>query len=510
MPKTIINTRITINGTDYNTSEQTVVERSIGDYNGTSNFTATFRNDYGKYNTTFHLHDEVIIYANMNAPATTKIFTGIIEDIDFSGSEKKEKVVLSGRDYGSVLQDVTIQPLVFINRDCGEIAKTIIEMSVMGIVTTNNVNTNTGTVLSRISFNQKNVFDALQQLASLAGYYFFVDANKDVNFISKSSISSGLSFDSTNIISADFETNNTEIFNKVWVYGSNIYTGTNFTGGTGGGSVISLLYNPYNTQVYVGGVLQSPGGVINMDNPYLVSGLKYVVDFNKKQIVFVSGTSAGNNVPASGTSNISIDYDRSTKIAKLVQDNASIGSYGPKSKVITDNNIKDYQAAVDAANSFLASNKNPKTQGTIDIKGIIDVTPGQTCFVNFPFHNIISQTYTILSAKYTFTPENNFAGEVLTLVLNKKYVDFVDTLKDQILRTKNIETGTLEGLYPYLQVNTGSWVMAVKNWSVATRAIGSSFILGHPVNGLLGSYTNHNLGWNGQTQYYKTQSGGTW
>ena len=49
------------------------------------------------------------------------------------------------------------------------------------IVTTTNVAVTT-TTLAHIAFNQTTVFDAIKQLAEFAGFFFFVDADRDLNF----------------------------------------------------------------------------------------------------------------------------------------------------------------------------------------------------------------------------------------------------------------------------------------------------------------------------------------
>jgi prophage tail gpP-like protein len=506
-----ISTKLTVEGNEYNDYYTLNIEKTTSDNNGTSHFTATFRNYNGKYRDIFNLNDEVIVYADMDASAITKLFTGIIEEITFSGSEMNEYITISGRDYGAVLQDVTVQPIVFINRDCGEIAKAIVLQTTEGLVTADNMITNTGVILDRIFFNQKNTYDALTELAKLCNYYVYVDENKDVNFIQKNSIREPYRLSSTeNITKAKFRTNDAEIFNKIWVYGDSILTGINNTGGIGLGSVFNLSYKPHNTKVYVGGTLQEVGGILNMSDPATESNLKYLVDFNKKNIIFVSGTAAGDNIPTSGADNVQVIYDRSTPIIKLVQDNASIAQYGPKTKIISDTNIKDYTQAVDKANTELENSINPKSQGTIEVRGILNVTPGHTILVNVPYQGINDQEYTIVSARYNFTPESCLDGNILTLTLNKKIYDFVDTLKDTILRLKDNEIGTIEGTYSFVQSNTGSFSMNVKNWSVGTRDIGSSFILGKPINGLLGSYNSHSLGWWGDANYTIQQSGGTW
>ena len=652
-------TSLMVNGIEYLESDSITLERSIGEYNTTSNFTIEFNNHAGKYDDTFTLNDEIVVYADLDVnPATTKIFTGVIENIDYSGSELRERITLSGRDYGAVLQDMTIQPIVFKETDIGAIVKGIIEQNAVGVVTTNNVDTSTGIIMERVGYNHTILFDALKQLSQDAGYIFYVDEDKDVHFVIKDGVSSGKTFDNTNITNAEFKTDDTNIFNKVWVYGDRILTGQTDLGGIspgtpyvppvpaipasgglgsaiigsiaipkasirgitydtvnenllsaddgtshvythsgistdllgsisvtgdirgitydtntgnlitcdnttnhiytysgvstvllgsfaspttsarglafdgtnlisnetvddltfihsgisavitgsydcpdgnprgasyntdlnqlyscgagndfnyvhsgtsstllgsfdqvgtasqgmayktgsmlyadsaldhiyvvdidlipgspyippipatpGTGSAIILTDKPHNTRVFVDDVLQEKGGVYQMDDPATTAGLKYVVDFNRKSVIFVSGTQAGDNIPASGTNNIQIDYERSVPILKFSQDAQSVGDYGPKTKIITDRDIKDYSAAEVRAASFLSENKDPKTQGDIRVHGIIDVVPGQTCIVNIPFHNVNNETYKILNATYSFTKESCLSDKVLT------------------------------------------------------------------------------------------------
>jgi len=475
--------RLVIGGTDYTDSLSIDVTRKMGKSNATSKFWIEFRNENGQYDDTFNLNDEVVVYADKDVAATTKIFTGVIEDIKFTGQEQDERMQLKGRDYGAILQDMTIQPVVYKDRDAGEIAKVIIQQNAVGIVTTDNVDTSTGTTIGRISYNHKNIFDALQELADLAGYYFYVDEDKDVHFEVLEGIISGLTFDNTNITKSQVRHNDSEIFNKVWIYGDRILTGATDIGGIGAGSVMTLTDQPHNTRVFVSDVLQEIGGIINMDDPYDTSGLKYVVDFSQKDIVFVSGTAAGDNIPSSGTSNIQVDYERSTPVLKFKQDANSIVDYGPKTKVFTDESIKDFNQASDIATAILEDSKDPKVEVDIWIYGVVDVTPGNTAVVNIPFHNV-SNTYTILSADYNFNTKNNLADSVLRLTLGQKIRDFIDVMKDQMLRTQALETGPLEGTMTRLETFIGSVVPEV-HWEIQTTNIGSNFVFHSDKHGLI-------------------------
>ena len=65
-------------------------------------------------------------------------------------------------------------------------------------VTTTNVDVTT-TTLPRIAFNHQSVYDALTQLAELAGFVFYIDVDKDLHFEAKESITSGIILNNTNL-----------------------------------------------------------------------------------------------------------------------------------------------------------------------------------------------------------------------------------------------------------------------------------------------------------------------
>ncbi len=469
-------TKIEVEGTAYEDAINTNVDRTIGEFSATSNFTAEFNNFNGQYSDTFSLNDEVTIYAERGTnPPTTKIFTGIIEDINFKGEPGKEKITLVGRDYGAILQDMTVQPIIYKNTDAGEIARQVMLNNTEGLLTANNMNTLTGTTIERIGFNQINVFSALQELAELSDYYFYVDTDKDVHFEAKSSTSSGKTFDNTNVSSAIFKEDDREIYNKVWVYGARVLTGANDVGGIGAGSIFQLNSKPHNTRVSVGGTLQQPGGIYEMTNPATESGLKYLVDFNEKDIIFVSGTAAGDNIPASGTSNVSVDYERFTPLLKYVDDDTSVTNYGPKTKIIKDDGLKSFVEVNKRATTFLADNKDSKIQGDLDIRGVVDITPGNTCVVDLPWHGINSQTYTILSASYSFNKYNNRADNVLHITVNKKLSDFTDVMKDQMIKLKRFEVGPHEGEYTNLKT-TLKYATVDSHYELWQRNINNNFV----------------------------------
>jgi len=236
-----------------------------------------------------------------------------------------------------------------------------------------------------------------------------------------------------------------------------------------------------------------------------------LVDYDQQRIVFVSGTIAGDNIPPGS---YVVDYDRSTPIIKRGGDRASITSYGPKTKVIQDKNIVDPQMARDVVISTLSQHSQPSTQGTIQLEGIVYLIAGQTIIVNMANQNISNETYDIIEARYEFTKKNCRSNQVLTIKVSKRLKDIADTIKQLILDIKKLQTEDMNvsDVYSRMEFATGSVGTRVSSWYVKTRTLGSSFILGHPKNGVLGSTTTSGVNYLGDSRssLSNQQSGGTW
>lgn len=479
-----------VNGTVFSDKKKTEVTKTVSDFNSINSFSATFPNQAGEHRSSFNIGDDVQIFAdlNVNLPVT-KIFSGMIEDVEYSGEGVFEEITISGRDYALLLMDTTVSPVTYNNQEVSLIVKDIISNNVSGITSTN-VDA-TSTTITHIAFNHISVFDAIKQLADQAGFFFWVDVNQDLNFKRKGAISSGISFDNTNVETSNFRVSDADVYNNVYVYGDRYLTSWKNSFTANGGSVYTLDYNPYNTQVLVGGsTAPKRGGVYQMVS-FAPTGTQYLVDFNNKNIIFVSGTDAGNNIPVSGTDAISVNYDRSTPIAKYVHDNPSEVAYKKKTKVIIDKNIKDPRMAKDLALTFLNDHKDPKIQGELSVFGVVNVSPGQTVSVNLPYEGIVNQVYDVIECSYVFTKENNLLCKVLKVTLNKKLPNIIDSIKQVMLDIKKIQAQDISSydVISRLDSATGSVGVRVKSWVVQSWTIGSSLYVGSPSspNGWVGS-----------------------
>jgi len=486
-----------IGGTTYSDKVQTQIVRSMSDDNLSSVFDITLNNNYGKYSSAFSVGQVVQVYAAsgvMPAGTGSPFFEGVVEEISFSGDGRpsSEHVRLSGRDYTALLQNVTVEPTVFTNLEVGSIVKSLVAAEAPSI-TVNNVQ-NTGYTVPRIRFSHTSLYDALRQLADIAGeWYFYVDVSKDLNFKPLNTTSTGFTFKSNdNITYSTVNEVNREMINQIWVYGDRtLAAAPRKTYTANGGSVYSLDYKPHNTAVFVGGSTASKvGGVFNFvgqGDPG--SPFQYLVNYEGSGIVFVSGTSAGNNIPISGTDTIIIDYQRSVPVTKYGQDDASVDLYGPREDWIVDRNIKDPRQATELVLATLDKKAFPVKSVTVEPFGFFDVTPGQTAGVYIPYQNVSGAAYNIVQATYTFNKQNNLSDQTLSLTLNKKLVDGIDKIKSMIIEIERLKAQELDPneLYTRLNVAIGSAGTRVRTWTANTRTLGSSFVLGHPTLGKLGT-----------------------
>jgi hypothetical protein len=330
-------------------------------------------------------------------------------------------------------------------------------------------------------------------------------------------MSSDLRFDTNNITKASFKQVDRGLTNNIWVYGNRRLTGweNNFTGD--GGSVYTLDYNPFNVEVFVGGsATPKNGGVFNLNVGTPGSPTQYLVDYDNKKVIFISGTSAGDNIPVSGTDAISIPYQRQTPIVKFGIDRVSQSAYGKREKVIVDKNITDPEEAISRVNTTLLQESSPVIEGLVEVNNIVDITPGQTVTVDLPTQNVDETSYEVIEVTYDIDRTNELGNNLTTVKLNKRIIDITDTIKQLQLELRKIQSDDANesNIYTRMESAIGELTLQ-RNWTIKTRTIGQSFVLGHSVNGKLGSPTvgvngsQVTLGSSGLSAFSTQLSGGT-
>ena len=451
----------------------------------------------------FSFYDKILTLAeiaeiyNAGEGATiNKLFTGTIIEQKFIGSGKnKEKVNFTARDLTNKLQKITVPPEVYTNKEISFIQTDLMQKYGPSGITINNINF-TNKTLSRFQIKQKNLYDALAQLASFVDFIIYVDEDSDFHSEAKGTKSSDVILNSNNTTQADFKLNIEDVYNEIYVYGDRqqVKSPTESFTADGTSSVFSLKYGPFNTSITAGGVDQV--GVLFDNNIVPESGADYGVNFHDKQVVFFSGTDLGySSIPSSGTI-ITADYQVSRPIIKFAEDTNSQTLYGKRSEVIEDTEIQDPNMAKEIVQNRLALKKDPKKEGTASVEGVYNLIPGQTVIVNQPFHGVNEQVFDIIRSNYTFNSNNNLSEQVLKVTFSERIVNLTDVLKELILQVKRLEADKIDtsGVVSRIQAFTGSMGLSMPFWSVSKRRINDSFILGHPNNGELGLMDPNNVG----------------
>ena len=506
----MIYNKLTIAGVEYSDDTNISITSTIGNNNSASSFSINFNNYTGRHSTSFSVGNEVIVYADKDVvPATTKIFTGVIEKISFDGKGLKEKLVVTGRDFMSRLTDAMVEPEVYNNQEVSVIVADLVNKYVLGVTVAgvtapggifvsassgggiggNPTFDPTTKIVSRVTFSSISVFDSIKFLAELSKSIFWVDNDKQIHFEDKSQTDSGYTFDNTNITKSKFKTSLNDVYNRIFVYGNRQQTRAPQEQFTAiGGSVYTLAYSPHDTEVSYLGSIQK-GGILNFAEN-LQSGTQYYVDYNSKQIVFVSGTDAGADfIPPTGGS-ITVDYDRSIPLIKFSENRDSVEQYGPRTKWVVDKEITDGDYAKEKTLNFLREHKDPVIQGNLTIQGIASLTAGEYATVNVPNHNINNELFDMLEVQYAFTKKNNQKDEVISVTLNKRDDNIVDTMKGLIGDVRNLQAGDVsaEDLITRYETGAGSAGVRTNGLVVKTRTLtGSVMIWDNPAFSVWGT-----------------------
>ena len=463
-----------------------VVEDSINENNSASTFNFKLDNTGGVNKDILTLNDKIDVYiSDSDFGSAIRIFRGyIITKKDTSKGSNNDYISITCKNNYGLLQRATVEPVTYRNQEASVIVKDLIATTGVD-VTVNNVFV-TPFLIPAITFKHNKLSEALNSIAEKTGRIIYVDVDSDLHFEEKNAIASGVILKSgVNIVKESFTQKLASIVNKVWVYGSKILTRAPTVEYVAtGGSVFTLPDKPHNTQVYVDNIIQK-GNVFEFAND-IPSGTDYLVDFDQSKIIFISGTNAGDNIPTSGVSGTFI-YDRESIIARFGQNDVSILDFGATEKVIIDDTITTTSEAEDTLKVELKNNSDPRFQGNINTIGIELLTVGRTVEVVIPNAKIDSQ-YNILSITYDLSPEALALNKIQTIKVAKKVKDVTDTLKEilsrlQDLGATNISVGDLLSLVRFSSNNINVDI----HYDVYTREVGQSLILGHPINGVLGT-----------------------
>jgi hypothetical protein len=295
-----------------------------------------------------------------------------------------------------------------------------------------------------ITFNRISVSDAIQKLAQMSGYSWYVDYDDDLHFFEKNTESApfNLTDTSNNYIYDSLEVTEdlSQLRNRVFI-----------KGGEAEGDARTELFNGDGTKkffklsnkfsqiptVTVGGVGQAEG-VDFLDDE---ASFDVFWNYNETYIRFKVA-------PAAGTNNISVTGIPLFPILVQVEDTASINQYGLYEFSKTDKTIKSKQEAFDFALAELQAYADKVSEGSFETYDS-GLRSGQVINVTSTSRGISED---FLIQRVTFGMESLTQGIYRVELATLRTVSIIDFLISQLKQgNRIIEESTNETLDKYAQ-----------------------------------------------------------
>jgi hypothetical protein len=298
------------------------------------------------------LLQEVIILDALSA----RIFAGVVINIVTKYDGLQAVYEITCKDYSElmdgkyVVENYTSQTVSYILND-------ILTKYLPAGFTVNCAVTQT---ISYIKFNYEKPSQCFKKLAELVLGDWYVDYNKVVRFVSKSTTSAPFGVtDANNKVtksSLQIRQDASQIKNTVYVRGGE-YLGSSYTetfSADGQQTTFPLAYQYSGLTVTVAGVSKTVG-IDNITDPATVDCL---YNFTEKAVKFPSASkpTVGQAVAVSGLPYIPV-YVKA-------EESASVNKYGVKEFKIVDSNIKSKQGAIDRAKAEIQSYNESLNDGS--------------------------------------------------------------------------------------------------------------------------------------------------
>lgn len=339
------------------------------------------------------------------------------------------------------------------------------------------------------------VFDAIEKLAAVLNWQWYVTPDDEFHFEPKNYTASGVDLEvGVNCYKVGKWTYDTsKMVNHLIIEGGR-REAQYFEEFSGDGSTttFTLTYKPIGGfRVLVGGT-EKILGVAGTTSTY-----DYTADLENGTITFETA-------PGSGSDNIDVYYNYTIPIKVEGSNQTSIDLYGRYEHKIIDRNLDSRTDAKNALQKILDDYSTPFTKATLETTEInTNLRAGHTTTVTDSTHGITGEVYTIKEVRIYY---GKGKGQRAQIIVGDRDYRLYDWEKDLDRRIKELErllktdeelvTKLYQFVDPidYNDTNTGDLV-------VKTRGIGSTFILGHDLNGTLGSPAGGQLGWQGDASW---------
>lgn len=370
---------------------------------------------------------EVVLSEVTNNPSGTYTIEQQIRCVDYTGLARRRLVneVWSNQNLNTILTEMVA------NYMDGE------------GVTTNNIPA-TGPTVSKAIFSWRFVSDALDELAEQLNYSWWIDADKDLNFVRRTDNAAPISIDATsrNFISLTKKENTNKYSNSVVLRGGKALTTTLTENLVGDGvrRVFSLAYpvGEKPTSIIAAGVSIASGdiGIRGLDENKKWYYSKDSTELAQADTETVLSTSDTVEVQYKGLYRVIVQSEDATSIAERAA--ASVGTSGKYERLEIDATIEDLTLASDRTQGILSrygSSLPTTVKFTTDAQNL---RAGQLMSITLPEMNISGD---FLIDSISFADRGDHELRYSVEALSGESLGGWQYFWREILRTDKIEVG---------------------------------------------------------------------
>ena len=444
---------IVINSLDRTTdilSQSLVIEDIINDQQNTCTLSLIDRSGNGIPST-----DDEIIITDLDG---NKAFAGYVTNVGMTKLENG--VVLASVqcvDYSRLLDGFLVHDNFESQLDSAIIKSVIDDYAGATGITYNNVLD--GATLDKITFNYVQPSQVFRRIAELAGRYWFIDYDKDINYFPLTTTSTPFDITSATTTYSDLKISKdaTQLKNRVYVRGGTKLSDptTYSVKGDGVATSFPLPDKPHSVTVTVNAGAETVG-IKNIDT----TGYDWYLNFQEK---YLEQDSGGSVLGTGDTLAVTYTYDIPILVA--LEETASIASNGVKEFAIFDNTISTTDEARERASAELTDYANNLVSGSF-VTNTTGFRSGQYININLSEYGInddyivqkvitrsqgagkYEYTVSIASAKtlgiIRFLIDLLEANRNIVEVNDDEVVDELFNVADSTTITENITSATLD------------------------------------------------------------------
>lgn len=363
-------------------------------------------------------------------------FAGYIVDIDQSAESLKNTIKVTCKDYTHIMDRVLVSK-IYENMTANDIiADLLSNYAPAGFTGTNVV---APVTIAKIVFNYMSLSQVFSKISTVLGVYdWYVDADKDIHFFQRGSISAPFEINDNggNFVysSLSIKRNSTQIKNKIIIRGGTV-EGDIFTDKRLPNGEERTLFIGYNLVSI--SVKQSTDANVHGTYVTLTVGVDGKDNEDSFDCLYNSDTGLlrfrSNNIPPS---NRWIEFSGKPTYPLITQksDLTSISKYGTFEFVIVDKSIKSKSAASQRATAELLKFSVP--QATINFTTTKNgLSTGQYIRVNSTGHNIIDEYFKIVTVTAKMRTPDTFTYQIEASLTENS--DLVDLLKKMLLDSQS-------------------------------------------------------------------------